>query len=217
MVSDLDSYVGRIMKLVHDQGLTESTLIIFTSDNGATHAHAGDPNFHVGGADAKFFNSTVGLKGYKGSVYEGGIRVPTIVSWPGVLPAGATNAQPSYFADWFPTFCELSDTPPPTGLDGESLWQRIRKNESKVRTRPMVWVFPEYSGQVAVRIGDFKVIKQGLKTKKPREWEVYDLAKDGSESENIAEQHPELIAQAIAILKAESSNNEIYPLDLPVE
>jgi arylsulfatase A-like enzyme len=81
----------------------------------------------------------------------------------------------------------------------------------------MVWVFPEYTGQVAVRIGDYKVIKQGLKTKKPREWEVYDLAKDRSESENIAERHPELIAQAIEILKEESSSNEIYPLDIPAK
>jgi arylsulfatase A len=217
MVSDLDSYVGRIMKLVHDKGLDKSTLIIFTSDNGATHAHAGDPNFHVGGADAKFFNSTAGLNGYKGSVYEGGIRVPTVVSWPGVLPAGTTNSQPSYFADWFPTFCELSDAAVPAGLDGESLWSLIRNNETRVRTRPMLWVFPEYTGQVAVRIGDYKVIKQGLKTKKPREWEVYDLAKDRSESENIAERHPELIAQAIEILQEESSSNEIYPLDIPAK
>lgn len=215
MISDLDNYVGRITKLVEDKKLSESTLIIFTSDNGATHAHGGDPNFHVGGADAKFFNSTAGLRGYKGSVYEGGIRVPTIVSWPGVTPAGTSNHQPSYFADWFPTLCEVCGTESPKDLDGESLWHAISEQKNFVRTRPMVWVFPEYTGQVAVRIGDYKVIRQGLKTKKPKEWEVYHIAQDAGETENIAERHPELIAQAIDILRRESSDNEIFPLAIP--
>lgn len=85
------------------------------------------------------------------------------------------------------------------------------------RSMPMLWVFPEYSGQVAVRIGDYKVIQQGLKTKKPREWEVYDLSKDRSETENIADKHPELVAQAIEILQKESSSNTIFPLDIPAK
>lgn len=217
MVSDLDSYVGRIMKLVREKNLEKSTLIIFTSDNGATHAHAGDPNLHVGGADIKFFNSTADLKGYKGSVYEGGIRVPTIVSWEGMVPAGISNAQPSYFADWFPTLCAAIKSETPSGLDGENIWNSICENKMYARSKPMLWVFPEYSGQVAVRIGDYKVIQQGLKTKKPREWEVYDLSKDRSETENIADKHPELVAQAIEILQKESSSNTIFPLDIPAE
>lgn len=217
MVSDLDSYVGRILKLVEEKGLAKSTLIVFTSDNGATHAHASDPEFHVGGADIKFFNSTANLKGCKGSVYEGGIRVPTIVSWEGVIPAGQTNAQPSYFADWFPTFCEATGQATPAELDGESLLSVLRTNESKERTRPMVWVFPEYSGQVAVRIGDYKVIKRGLKTKKPGEWEVYHLATDVSESQNVAADKPEVIQQAMDILQKESVSNETFPLEIPVQ
>ena len=217
MISDLDSYVGRILKLVEEKKLAESTLIIFSSDNGATHAHAGDPNFHVGGVDAKFFNSTAGLRGYKGSVYEGGIRVPTIVSWPGVLAENVSNHQPSYFADWFPTLCEATHSEPPDHLDGESMWGSLLENKVVPRTRPMLWVFPEYSGQVAVRIGDFKVIKQGLKTKQPGEWQVYNLASDSGEQTNVANQHPEMIQQAIEILKAESSDNEIFALPIPTE
>jgi arylsulfatase A len=217
MISDLDGYVGRILKLVEEKKLAESTLIIFSSDNGATHAHAGDPNFHVGGVDAKFFNSTAGLRGYKGSVYEGGIRVPTIVSWPGVLAENVSNHQPSYFADWFPTLCEATRSEPPDQLDGQSIWRPLLENKAVTRTRPMLWVFPEYSGQVAVRIGDFKVIKQGLKTKQPGQWQVYNLANDSGEQTNVANQHPELIQRAIEILKAESSDNEIFALPIPTE
>lgn len=217
MVSDLDSYVGRIIQCLQDKKLEQSTLIVFTSDNGATHTHAGDPNFHVGGVDGNFFKSTAGLKGYKGSVYEGGIRVPTIVSWLGVTPEGATNNHPSYFADWFPSLCEACGTEAPSGLDGESFWDAIVENKTSPRQRPMLWVFPEYSGQIAVRLGDYKVIKQGLKTKKPRDWEVYNLAEDPGETTNIAEHHPELVAQAIAILKRETSSNEIFPLEIPIQ
>jgi arylsulfatase A-like enzyme len=76
----------------------------------------------------------------------------------------------------------------------------------------MLWVFPEYTGQVAVRIGDFKVIRQGLKTKKPKAWEVYNIRLDRSEQNNIAAQHEDLIRQATEVLEAETSDNRIFPM-----
>lgn len=212
MVSDLDSYVGRILTSVKERGLEESTLIIFSSDNGATHAHPGDERFHVGGADPKFFKSTADLRGYKGSVYEGGLRVPTIVSWKGKLGENKTNDSPSYFADWFPTLCDVIGGSRPEGLDGESLWPILKDGSNLAERKPMIWVFPEYTGQVAVRIGDFKVIRQGLKTKKPKAWEVYNLRLDRSEQNNVADQHEELILQATEILEAETNDNRIFPM-----
>ena len=212
MVSDLDSYVGRILTIVKERGLEESTLIIFSSDNGATHAHPGDDRFHVGGADPKFFKSTADLRGYKGSVYEGGLRVPTIVSWKGRLGENKTNDSPSYFADWFPTLCDAIGGGRPEGLDGESLWPMLSRGIDLVERKPMLWVFPEYTGQVAVRIGDFKVIRQGLKTKKPKAWEVYNIRLDRSEQNNIAAQHEDLIRQATEVLEAETSDNRIFPM-----
>ena len=99
MISDLDGYVGRVMETLEKNGLADRTLVIFTSDNGTTHEHPNSTDFHYGGVDPKFFNSTAGLRGYKGSVYEGGIRVPMIARLPGKIAAGAVNDTPGYFAD----------------------------------------------------------------------------------------------------------------------
>jgi arylsulfatase A-like enzyme len=216
MINDLDSYVGRVIEALDQAHVKERTLVIFSSDNGATHEGAGDPNFHVGGADPKFFQSTADLRGHKGSVYEGGIRVPMIARLPGVLKANAVNDTPGYFADWFPTLCDAAGFTKPDGLDGESLWPILSGKKKTLETRkPMIWVFPEYGGQVAVRIGDFKVLRQGLKTKKLSNWEVYDLSKDRSEQNNLAAQHADIIAQAESILRKEVNENNMFPLSIP--
>ncbi len=216
MINDLDSYVGRIIKALDKAHLKERTLVIFSSDNGATHEAAGDPHFHVGGADPEFFQSTADLRGYKGSVYEGGIRVPMIARMPGVLEANVVSDTPSYFADWFPTLCDAVGFAKPDGLDGDSLWPILSGKTKTLKNRkPLIWVFPEYGGQVALRIGDLKVLRQGLKTKKPGEWEVYDLSKDRSEQHNLAAQNADIIAQAESILREEVNENKVFPLSIP--
>jgi arylsulfatase A len=216
MINDLDSYVGRVLAALDRAGVTDRTLVIFTSDNGATHEGRAGPRFHVGGADPKFFNSTAGLRGYKGSIYEGGIRVPMIARLPGRIAAGAVNETPGYFADWFPTLCDAAGLEKPAGLDGESLWPLLTGEQKTLESRkPMIWVFPEYQGQVAVRLGDFKLVRQGLKTKTPGAWEVYDLSKDSAEAHDLAVSHPELILQAEEILRREVSDNKTFPLAIP--
>ncbi len=215
MISDLDGYVGRVMAALGGAGVADRTLVIFTSDNGATHDGRSNPRFNVGGADPKFFNSTADLRGYKGSVYEGGIRVPMIARLPGRIPAGTVNDTPGYFADWFPTLCDAVGFEKPAVLDGESLWPALTSGKTIARTKPMVWVFPEYGGQVAVRIGDFKVERQGLKTKTPGAWEVYDLAKDRSEAHDLSATRADLIQQAEEILRREVAENTIFPLAIP--
>ena len=214
MISRLDSYVGRILDLLDELHLAEQTLVIFSSDNGTTHAVGNQP-FHVGGVDASFFQSTADLRGYKGSLYEGGIRVPTIVRLSGTIPAGTESDQPSYFADWFPTICDAVGLPVPPGRDGISLWPLLTRGALPVHRPPMVWVFPEYGGQVAVRIGDFKVVRQGLKTRSPGAWEVYNLKSDRGEQHDLADQHPELIAEALEILKSEADENSVFPVPIP--
>ena len=214
MISDLDSYVGRVTAALAQAGVAERTLVVFSSDNGATHGAPGI-KFHSGGADPKFFNSTADLRGYKGSVYEGGLRVPMIVRWPGRVKAGTVNDTPSYFADWFPTLCDVAELPKPAGLDGESLLSVMTGGLSLTNRKPMIWVFPEYEGQVAVRLGDLKLVRQRLSTKKPGEWEVYDIAQDRAEQHNIATLHAAAIQQAEEILRREVSENKQFPLVIP--
>ena len=216
MISDLDSYVGRVVAALTKAGVMDRTLILFTSDNGATHEGRLDPNFHIGGADPKFFNSTADLRGYKGSVYEGGIRVPFIARLPGLIAKGAVSDQPGYFADMFPTLCDAAGVPKPAGLDGNSLWPVLTGEEKSLASRkPLIWVFPEYGGQVAVRMGDLKFVRQGLKTNKPGPWEVYNLASDRGETQDLAAESSEQIAAVEALLRREVAENSVFPLSIP--
>jgi arylsulfatase A-like enzyme len=215
MISDLDDHVGRVMQALDSAGLTDRTLVVFTSDNGTTHPAGKNPRFGTGGVDSGFFNSTAGLRGYKGSVYEGGLRVPLIVRLPGRIPAGSVNDHPSYFADWFPTLCDAARLKTPRGLDGQSLWPQLMGRNNPGQHRPMVWVFPEYGGQVAVRMNDFKAVRQRLKTPQPGAWELYDLKSDPNEQKDLAGQHPELIAKAEAILRDQVHENPVFPVPIP--
>lgn len=216
MIRELDEHVGRVLTALDRAGLAERTLVVFTSDNGSTHPGRANTRFHIGGADPPFFHSTAGLRGFKGSVYEGGIRIPMIARLPGRIPAGAVNATPSYFADWFPTLCEAAGVEQPDGLDGDSLWPVLTGREKALFTRkPMIWVFPEYGGQVAVRLGDFKLVRQTLSTKSPGPWEVYDLAKDPGETMDLAAVRADLVHQAEELLRREVSANPVFPLSIP--
>ena len=103
----------------------------------------------------------------------------------------------------------------PDGLDGISLIPTFTGQGQPAARNPLVWVFPEYGGQVAVRIGDFKVIRKQLATKTPGEWEVYDLANDWSESRDVAKDRRDLIAQAEDILRKESVANAVFPVKVP--
>jgi arylsulfatase A-like enzyme len=215
MIATLDDAVGKIMAELDAAGLKDKTLVVFTSDNGATHAHAASDQFHIGGADPKFFNSTAGLHGYKGSVYEGGIRVPMIARFPGKIPAGTTNETPCYFADWFPTLCAASQLTPPPGMDGENLWPVLTEGKKLTERKPLVWVYPEYTGQVAVRMGNYKALRQKLATpKKISPWELYDISKDPGETKNLAAENPDIIKQAEETLRRETAPNPNFPLKL---
>jgi arylsulfatase A len=214
MIADLDRHVGRVLAALEKAGVADRTMIVFTSDNGATHPVAADPRFHAGGAAPNFFTSTANLRGYKGSVHEGGIRVPMIARWPGKIPVGV-NDTPGYFADWFPTLCDAFGLAKPDGLDGESLWQVLTTGKSQPRTKPLIWVFPEYTGQVAVRLGNLKAVRKGLATKKPGRWEVYDLAIDPGETNDLAAQQGEFTNIVEELLRKEVAENKVYPLNIP--
>ncbi|AWI09594.1 arylsulfatase [Ereboglobus luteus] len=118
MITGLDAYVGKIMAKLDELGIADNTLIIFTSDNGTTLPGRNSKRWNTGGVDADFFNSTAGLRGFKGSVYEGGIRIPCVMRWPGKIPAGATTDFPTYFPDYAPTLCAAAGIEKPARGDG---------------------------------------------------------------------------------------------------
>ena len=216
MITSLDQHVGTILKTLEEHKLLENTLILFSSDNGTTHESPGDKVFEVGGIDGKFFNSTAGLRGRKWSVYEGGIRVPLIVRWPGHIAPSSTSDFPCYFPDHFPTLCEMVGINTPAGLDGISLFPTLTGKGSQAQRNPMLWVFPEYGGQVAVRIGAFKVLRRNLsRPKQIGGWEVYNLVEDPHETRDLAADKPEIIAQAVSLLKREVAENKVFPLPIP--
>ena len=214
MISDLDEHVGAILARLDHHQLSNNTIVIFSSDNGPTHGSR-DPNFHVGGAACTFFNSAGGLKGYKGSCYEGGIRVPCIVRWPGKAKPGAECDLPSYFPDWFPTLTKIAGAKLPIGqtLDGIDLTDAIRGNPTDSRNTPMIWDFNGYGGISAIRDGEWKAVRRNLKRgKAPLAWELYNLDNDPNESMDLAEKHPETVSRLESLFLA---NRTIEP-DFPV-
>lgn len=217
MISDLDEHVGAILKRLETHGLVDNTVVIFTSDNGTTHGSR-DPNFGVGGVDAAFFNSTAGLRGFKGSVYEGGIRVPAIVRWPDHSAPGSKTDTPSYFPDWFPTLCEIAGTTPPKDLDGESLVSVIQtavpSNPSFARRKPMIWEFHGYGGQLAVIDGKWKAVRQKVRSKNPGAWALYDLKADHAEANDLAASHPGIVKRLEAAFRKDRTPSAKFKLPL---
>lgn len=203
MISQMDHNVGRLLKALSELGLERNTIVVFTSDNGTTH--------DVGGVDHRFFDSVAGLRGLKGQMYEGGLRVPCLVRWPGRVRPGVVD-QPACAADLMPTLCRLAgaDAGEPTGVDlTPVLSGTLKAIDSR---RPMVWAGGGYGGQAAVRIGGMKVMRRNLLPgKTPTDWEVYDLGRDEREQRNVAADHKDLIREAIGILDREYRPSPGYP------
>lgn len=196
MISQMDHNIGRLLDTLKSCGVDKNTIVIFTSDNGTTH--------DVGGVDHHFFNSVANLKGLKGQLYEGGIRVPGIIRWPGKITPGKVICQPAFHADVMPTLCSLTGADPgaPLGIDLSPVL--LGKKSTMKNRKPLVWAGGGYGGQAAVRFDTKKVIRRNLfPGKKPGNWEVYDIVKDPSETNNIAAGNRDLIDRAIAILDKE--------------
>lgn len=207
MITDLDKHVGSIVDRLKKEGVYDNTVIIFTSDNGAT--------FDIGGVDTQFFNSTSGLRGRKGSVYEGGIRVPLVVKWKGVTQSGASSDIVSYFPDWYPTLSTIANiTVEEPTTDGIDLTPALRQQPVAARTEPMFWEFHGYGGQIAIRDGKWKAIRKNLKKKKPSVWELYDLTADPFEKKDLAATLPERIQQMEQQWLKSRTTNKHFPLRL---
>ncbi len=195
MVSTLDHDVGRILQELDQLGIAENTIVIFTSDNGAANEH---------GAVSDYFDGTGPLRGIKRDMYEGGIRVPLIVSWPDKIPAG-TIEETSHvvFWDFLPTFAELAGAELPEGLalDGISIAPSLLDGTAVGNNRPLYWEFrqkPDGPMKQAVRWGRYKAVRLS----EDADLEIYDLQEDLGETRDIASQHPDLVAKFESYLRS---------------
>jgi len=208
MITRLDTYVGRILDLLETLELADNTIVVFTSDNGTTHLKRE--------VDYDFFASVKSLRGLKGSLYEGGVRVPLIVRWPGHIAADSSSDVVTGFEDWVPTLLALigSRQKVPEGVDGISIANALL---GKPQTpRPFLYrEFSGYGGQQAVWMGRFKGIRQRLsRPNNPNRLkiELYDLKADVAESTDVAARHPDVVARIRDLMKREHNPSKLFPI-----
>ncbi len=188
----------------------QNTLIIFTSDNGPTYN---------GGTDSQWFDGAGPFsedgERIKGHVYEGGIRVPMIASWPGKIAPGTSSDLISSPIDMMATFAEITGFEVPEN-DGISILPTLLGKVGQEKHEYLYWEFPESGGQVAIRFGDWKLIRQHLKDKEPPTLERYNLREDPLETNNVAEANPEILAQAETIFAKAHQPSELERFRIPL-
>ncbi|MEN1679716.1 MAG: arylsulfatase [Planctomycetota bacterium] len=204
MITHMDRDIGKIVEQIEALGLAEDTLIIFTSDNGPTYNR-------LGGSDSDFFDSAAGMRGLKGSVYEGGIRVPMIARWAGRGPEGVTSDLPCAAWDLMATACDAAGVATPSHTDGLSLLPTITGNGNQREHDYLLWDFPGYGGQQAVRMGRWK----GVRTRLARGRtgiELYDLQSDPGEAADVADEHPDVVAKIAQVLASGRTDSVRFPI-----
>jgi arylsulfatase A-like enzyme len=204
MITRMDGDIGRLMAKLKALGIDENTFVFFSSDNGP---------HKEGGADPEFFNSSGPLRGYKRALYEGGIRVPTIARWPGKIEAGSVTDHVSAFWDFLPTCCELVGIKSPEGIDGVSMVPTLLGRDSKQKKHEFLyWEFHEQGKRQAVRMGDWKGVRQDVAKNPDGPIELYNLKDDIGEQHNIAGRHPEVVAKIEQLMKSARTPSENWPL-----
>lgn len=203
MITRMDRDIGSMMDLLKQLDLDNNTLVIFSSDNGATY---------LPGPGTDFFNSVGPLRGMKGSLYEGGIRVPMIARWPGKIEAGSTTDHISAFWDFMPTLADITDTKEGENIDGKSFAPTLLSKGDQEKHAYLYWEFPSYGGQQALRMGKWKAIRQNLQRKKgDTSIQLYNLEEDIGEQHDVADQHPELVEKMRNIMESAHVPSEQFP------
>jgi arylsulfatase A-like enzyme len=203
MVTRLDSDVGRLVALLKELSLDRSTLVMVAGDNGSSFG----PESPLG----KRFDQSMGgkLRGYKRSMYEGGLRQAALARWPGVVPAGRVSDEPWAFWDFLPTAAELAGARIPAGCspDGLSLVAFLKGGPAPTRDY-FYWELHEGKSIQALRFGDWKAVRNGPKAA----LELYDLNADAGETENLAGRRPELATKAEALMRQARVDDPNWPM-----
>lgn len=204
MITRMDTYIGNVLNLLDELELTKNTIVIFSSDNGTTHLKLE--------VDYDFFKSVGELRGLKGSLYEGGVRVPTIVKWPGQVKPGTRNKFVSGFEDWMPTMLEIAGKQHlvPDHCDGISLVPML-KGESQPERKFLYREFAGYGEQQTIRVGKWKAVRQNLR-KKEIKTELYDIENDIGETTDLADSHPNVVQRLEAAMKQQHVPSNLFPI-----
>jgi len=190
MITRMDSDIGRILDLLDQLGVAKNTVVMFSSDNGP---------HNEGGHNTQRFNPGGPLRGMKRALYEGGIRVPMIVRWPGTVPAGTTSAHIGYFGDLMATVSELGGVKCPDNTDSISFVPAMTGKADAQKTHDyLYWEFYEQGGRQAVRAGKWKAIRQPWMTGKT---ELYDLSSDIGEKNNVAAANVDTVKRLEAMMR----------------
>jgi len=207
MVTRLDTDVGRLLALLKELNIDEKTLVIFSGDNGSSFA----PISPLG----KLFEQAAnGMRGYKRTLYEGGLRNAGIIRWPGVVPAGRISDDPWAFWDFLPTCAELvgSKIPADAQTDGLSIVSFLKGGPMPKREY-FYWELHEGASIQAVRWGNWKAVRNGPS----KSIEIYDLKNDVAESHDLASANPELVAKAQELLAAAHVDDPNFPMRDKIE
>jgi arylsulfatase A-like enzyme len=196
----MDADVGRLIDRLRQLNLADDTLVIFSSDNGP---------HHEGGNDPAFNDSNGPLRGIKRDLYEGGIRVPMIASWPGKITPGVTSDYVGAFWDFLPTLAELAkgSDQVPQGVDGISfLPTLLGKSANQKQHACLYWAFYEQGGAQAVRIGAWKAVEQPIGSP----IQLFDLKSDIGEQHDISANHAEIVAKAKTAFRRENRPTSVW-------
>jgi arylsulfatase A-like enzyme len=202
-VTRVDSDMGELVDTLRELGIAENTLILFSGDNGSSFA----PESEMG---RLFEQANNGLRGYKRGMYEGALRQAALAWWPGTVPAGRVDDQPWAFWDVLPTFVDLAGVSPPTGYetDGKSLVEYLKGGNAPPRDY-FYWELHEQKPIQAARFGDWKAVRNGV----DQPIELYNLVTDPSESNDVADAHPEQVNRARQIFVEAHRPDPNWPID----
>ncbi len=206
MVSKLDAYVGEVVAKIKTLKLAHNTIIIFTSDNGP---------HREGGNNPADFNSSGGLRGEKRDLYEGGISVPLVVSWPNGIKENQTTDFVAAFWDFMPTFAKVLKSTVPIATDGLSFLPVLTQKGKQNQHPFLYWEFHEDGGKQAVRAGKWKAIKLDVIKNPTNSLQLYNLEKDTSEQNDISKQHPHIVRRLSKIIEQQHTENSNFPFIKP--
>ncbi len=206
MVTLLDKQVGEVLDKLKELGLEENTLVIFSSDNGP---------HQEGGADPDYFESNGPLKGNKRDLYEGGIRVPMIAKWTGKIKPGSKTEHISAFWDVMPTLADLAGIETPGKIDGISLLPTLLGKEGQKQHDHLYWEFHELGGRIAIRKGNWKLVKYNVQKPDRATIELFNLSTDVGEQTNLAAANPEIVSELSALMVAARTESAIFKFESP--